>query len=762
MSTYNGSLDINGVNTPWVLNVADGGSGGAGASETPNDQEGITYTLQLSDAGMQTVWMNSASATTVTIPANASVPYPIGTIAYINRGGLGLTSITSEAGVLVNGVSSGVVTIPLTYGEAKLTKRGVDIWSVSGDVTAVVALFENLVPDLLLDSTGIIVTHGTVTPGDTMVVETETLMKFTGVAYNPATITSVRYVPPTDLLTVGSEYEVSCLVHNNSANDQMVWMRDGSVDLTKPHGQKAVKAGQTIRIKTFVKATAPKLIDEYSSPLVLKGSGTGDDIYFLYNSDPDGNLADGDTLDLYIGGFDITERIAEPTGVALIGDSTMVVDANVDTQSPQGRGVPVFTAGDLMADVIGRAKGGDTIGQMVARWTADMTPIMPNCKYVILEGGINNIIFAGGDTPGGLATMKIDFQALYDLVIAAGKTAIVLNSTPSASTVSDVDREANRQAFNTWLAANFPVVVDISALIDEPGSPGTMQSQYWGPGSDKTHFNHAAKKIIGELIASNNVFDFSPSVPAAPSTPATPTGGVVDDVADTFAFTALLSLSEYEFNTTGAAPWSTVTANPIAIGDVAINAGDVQVRVKAAGGNNPSLALVSDAAFTVSAGQSFTWNASAGVTALDDHIEKVSGSDFAVQAYTDESITGGDMTITFDLAAGAEGKAGMIGFNTTPAASTGYVAPFVGMYLDASSRVNSVKDGTWTLGTEFYTDPAPNSFSIVYDDTAKTVEVKYGALVSHTMTSVDFASAEVFLDSSLGHNGFKLENITFT
>ncbi len=102
--------------------------------------------------------------------------------------------------------------------------------------------------------------------------------------------------------------------------------------------------------------------------------------------------------------------------------------------------------------------------------------------------------------------------------------------------------------------------------------------------------------------SSDIAFDFRLDAVKPLAVPAAPTDPVVDDTANTFGWTLVPGfgkLSEYEYSTDGGAKWTTATANPQIIGPAAIQAGDVQVRVKA----DPALqrasgrALDSDKAF---------------------------------------------------------------------------------------------------------------------------------------------------------------------
>jgi len=101
-----------------------------------NDQSGTSYTLILGDA-QKTVYMNNASANTLTIPTNASVAFPTGTRIDIIQEGAGVTTITGDTGVTLNGVSAGSGAISAQYGGVSIQKRGTDTWIMCGYHAAV-------------------------------------------------------------------------------------------------------------------------------------------------------------------------------------------------------------------------------------------------------------------------------------------------------------------------------------------------------------------------------------------------------------------------------------------------------------------------------------------------------------------------------------------------------------------------------------------------------------------------------------------------
>lgn len=94
-----------------------------------NLQTGTTYTLVLTDAG-KIVEMNNASANVLTIPANASVAFPVDTRIDIVQGGAGLTSVTITSDTL-NGelVSFG------QYKALSLWKKSATVWVIFGGTT---------------------------------------------------------------------------------------------------------------------------------------------------------------------------------------------------------------------------------------------------------------------------------------------------------------------------------------------------------------------------------------------------------------------------------------------------------------------------------------------------------------------------------------------------------------------------------------------------------------------------------------------------
>jgi hypothetical protein len=102
-------------------------------SITAINQQAGAYTSVLSDRD-KLVEVSSASGVTVTIPANASVAYPVGTSIDILQTGTGQVTIAGAGGVTVNATPG--LKLRTQWSSATLFKRATDTWVVFGDLTA--------------------------------------------------------------------------------------------------------------------------------------------------------------------------------------------------------------------------------------------------------------------------------------------------------------------------------------------------------------------------------------------------------------------------------------------------------------------------------------------------------------------------------------------------------------------------------------------------------------------------------------------------
>ena len=92
-----------------------------------------TYTLIKTDAG-KILKTTSGSATTINIPLNSSVDFPIGTIIFIEQWGTGQVTIDPAVGVTLNS-EGGADKLAARYAGAYLRKDDTNTWILIGNIT---------------------------------------------------------------------------------------------------------------------------------------------------------------------------------------------------------------------------------------------------------------------------------------------------------------------------------------------------------------------------------------------------------------------------------------------------------------------------------------------------------------------------------------------------------------------------------------------------------------------------------------------------
>lgn len=145
--TVSGVYDFsNGLTTPSISDGSGAIDFGSTNISTDNDDaqepgwKGIpqntqngNYTLVLGDAGKRIYKASGGSGETITIPANASVAFPIGTaIEIVNRGGGTLSiAVTSDSLILYGAGSTGTRTLA-NNGKAIIEKVASTVWMIGG------------------------------------------------------------------------------------------------------------------------------------------------------------------------------------------------------------------------------------------------------------------------------------------------------------------------------------------------------------------------------------------------------------------------------------------------------------------------------------------------------------------------------------------------------------------------------------------------------------------------------------------------------
>jgi len=101
-----------------------------------NAQTGTTYTFVAADANNTLVTLANASAIALTIPTNASVAFPVGTVLNWAQTGAGQVTCSGASGVTVTSVGATAAT-PKTrvqYSGVSAIQTAANAWLVIGDI----------------------------------------------------------------------------------------------------------------------------------------------------------------------------------------------------------------------------------------------------------------------------------------------------------------------------------------------------------------------------------------------------------------------------------------------------------------------------------------------------------------------------------------------------------------------------------------------------------------------------------------------------
>ena len=160
----------------------------------------------------------------------------------------------------------------------------------------------------------------------------------------------------------------------------------------------------------------------------------------------------------------------------------------------------------------------------------------------------------------------------------------------------------------------------------------------------------ASKNLAGQVASNPQAFK------AVVRNIAAPTNLVVDDVANTLNWqfvNGFTSAGDYEYHT-GNGQWQTVNAKPLQVGDVAIAAGVLQLRVKATTGQIAGASASNDVAFNIyirnipapisasdDSANTFTWMLVSGFSNISAYEIKIGSADWRVATDSDRSISVG-------------------------------------------------------------------------------------------------------------------------
>ena len=102
---------------------------------TLNDQTSTSYTPVLTDQYQVLITRSNASASTLTIPTNASVAFPVGTVITVLNKGAGAVTISGAGGVTVLSAGATAASPVLNqYKSAALMQVAANTWYVVGAI----------------------------------------------------------------------------------------------------------------------------------------------------------------------------------------------------------------------------------------------------------------------------------------------------------------------------------------------------------------------------------------------------------------------------------------------------------------------------------------------------------------------------------------------------------------------------------------------------------------------------------------------------
>lgn len=119
------------ANTP-AEHVADHNTLHALHNGVTANRQTDSYTLVLTDES-KVVEMNKATGNTLTVPANSTVAFAVGTIVELFQYGAGQTTIAAAGGVTIRS-SGGKLKLTGQYSAASLRKIATDEWCLVGDI----------------------------------------------------------------------------------------------------------------------------------------------------------------------------------------------------------------------------------------------------------------------------------------------------------------------------------------------------------------------------------------------------------------------------------------------------------------------------------------------------------------------------------------------------------------------------------------------------------------------------------------------------
>lgn len=291
----------------------------------------------------------------------------------------------------------------------------------------------------------------------------------------------------------GKRYLMSYYIVGANAGENFFWMRDIPNGGAHGFGKRLAQPSTLTRVWALVQATSSTSVVAIADPTLAFASGTTPAYWTLMGA------TENNALSMYIGGFQI-DLVGDTDldGIAGIGDSTMQGSSSTNDAQASREWMGYLEA-LLNCRTFNRGLSGNKLVDMDARWATDITPLKPSCKYVIIQGGINDI--GNGAT---LATVQGAVNSMTTKAKTDGFIPVYVTCTPVQTIANNAGYETIRLQFNDWLKATFGNVIDIASVVADPydvkfirRTPGGSAGWY----GDGVHYTQKAKRAIAEFVA---------------------------------------------------------------------------------------------------------------------------------------------------------------------------------------------------------------------------------------------------------------------
>jgi lysophospholipase L1-like esterase len=298
----------------------------------------------------------------------------------------------------------------------------------------------------------------------------------------------------------------------DASTDKAVTFNNGSASVTIAQGQAVfsdplaftVPATSKVAITIAFGANAPSNVTGHPGSRTTSYEVTG-------NAVSAASLTNPQTMAhwYYIVGLDVMAP-AGTAAVVTLGDS--ITDGRGSTDDMNNRWPDDFsrhlqmTAATMnKVAVLNQGIGGNAVlsgglgPTAMARFTRDVLQ-MRGVKWLIIFEGVNDL---GGSGNGASTATQLEtaFSSFADMAHAAGIKVYGGTITPLGTSYFNTDREAGRQAFNSWLktSTKFDAVIDFDAAVRSTTDATKMNSTY--DSGDGLHPNVAGHQKLADAVS---------------------------------------------------------------------------------------------------------------------------------------------------------------------------------------------------------------------------------------------------------------------